>query len=481
MSIKSKAISGVKWTSVSSVFTISFQFIQLTFLARLISPDDFGLMGMILVVIGFAQRFADMGISNAIIHKQATTKEQLSSLYWLNIFVGLIIYIIVVVSSPLIVEYYQEDRLRDLIYISSFVFLIVPIGQQFQIHLQKNLEFKKLSIIDITTTVLGTFFTIFLAYKEFGVLALIYGQIFRSSVRVILLIYIGWNRWKPSFTFKGEGLRDYLNFGLFQLGEKIVNYFSANVDYLIIGRYLGSEILGIYTFAYQLVVFPITKINPVITKVAFPIFSKKQDNDAVLRNGYYQVTKLLSFVIVPLLTGVAVTAQSFVPFFFGEKWLNSIPLIQILAILGIIKTLGNPSGTIYLAKGRADMGFYWNIIVATANTIVFLFVVKYGVTVLAISYVSLVLIYFIAGRYIMWYIIKLGWYQYLDAIKNSFFSSVLMGLIVLLLYFLLTYYQFNNIATFVTIVLVGVITYIIVYYLLDKKYYKYIKDLILSK
>jgi len=177
MSLKQRAITGVKWTTISTMLVSSFQLIQLAILARLLGPSAFGLIGMVMVVVGFANAFADMGISNAIIHRQDTTKQQLSSLYWLNIFAGIVVCCIVVLASPLIVEFFQEPQLQNLLIFTSAVFLITPIGQQFQMLLQKELSFDKLAKIEVTSSFFGTVIAIIMAFLGFGALSLVLGQL----------------------------------------------------------------------------------------------------------------------------------------------------------------------------------------------------------------------------------------------------------------------------------------------------------------
>lgn len=155
---------------------ITLQFITLAILARLLSPLDFGLMGMILVVIGFARLFADMGISNAIIYRHDATREELSSLYWLNILAGIAVFFIVCASVPLVAAFYHEPRLNNLMYLAAIVFLITPFGQQFQILLQKELQFNQLAKIEIIGSITNAMVAITLAFWEMGVFSLIWAS-----------------------------------------------------------------------------------------------------------------------------------------------------------------------------------------------------------------------------------------------------------------------------------------------------------------
>ncbi len=296
MNLKRQAVSGIKWSGVSILIVTALQFVTLTILSRLLAPSDFGLLGMVMVVIGFAQIFADMGVSNAIIHRQDATKEALSGLYWLNILAGIIVFILIVIFTPLVVAFYNEPRLNNLLYLSALVFLITPLGQQFQVLLQKDLQFKKLANIEIACSLSSAGFAIFLAISGFGIFSLIWGYLVGALLKVILLCWGGWCQWKPDFQFSKKDLHGYISFGLYQMGEKTANYINSNLDYLLIGSLLGVKALGYYTLAYNLIIRPSSSINPIITKVAFPVFSIIQNDPDNLKNGYLKVLQLLSMV-----------------------------------------------------------------------------------------------------------------------------------------------------------------------------------------
>ncbi len=433
MNLKSQAVSGVKWSGVSMGVMTALQFITLAVLARLLSPSDFGLMGMIMVVIGFARSFADMGISNAIIHRQDATKDQLSSLYWLNIIAGIIVFFVVCASAPLVVGFYHEQRLYNLLYLTAVIFLITPFGQQFQIIMQKELRFNELAKIDIATSIVNSAVAIVLAFSGFGVYSLIWGQLAGTTTRVFMLLGTGLRNWGPGFHFSRRDLKGYLSFGLFQMGERSINYLNSNLDYLLIGSMLGAKSLGYYTLAYNLIIRPSSLINPVITKVAFPVFSRMQNDTAKLKRGYLKVLQLLSTVNFPMMAGLAVVAPIAVPVIFGEKWLPSIILIQILAIVGLLRSTGSPVGSLMLAKGRADLGFKWNLAL-TITQIPGLYVgAKLGGTVgVAIAFAILMCIYFIFN-YLVLIRILLGpcLREYIQSMWPSLWMSGVMAAVVL--------------------------------------------------
>jgi len=433
MSLKQKAVSGIKWSGISMGVVAALQFITLAVLARLLSPEDFGLMGMIMVVIGFAQAFSDMGVSNAIIHRQDATREQLSSLYWLNIIAGVAVFLVVCTLTPLVVGFYHEPRLSNLLYLTALIFLITPLGQQFQILLQKELKFNGLAKIEITHAAINSVVAIGAALLGFGVYSLIYGQLAATIVRVALLCGMSWRRWRPSLHFAKRDLKGYVSFGLYQMGERSINYLNSNLDYLLIGSIIGAKELGYYTLAYNLVIRPSSMINPVITKVAFPVFSRIQNEIEKLRKGYFKVLQLLSIVNFPLMAGLAAVAPVALPVIFGEQWLPSIILIQILTIVGLVRSIINPVGALLLAKGRADLGFKWNLGLAVIQLPgLFLGAKLGGVVGVAVAGAGLIILYSIFCYAILIRILIGSCLRdYIQSMWPALWMSCVMGVLVL--------------------------------------------------
>lgn len=362
MSFRQVAVSGAKWTSVSAAAAGLLQLLQLVVLARLLSPADFGLMGMVLVVVGFANSYADMGVSQALIFRQDTTPDEQSSLYWLNVMTGFLLYLLIVLLTPPITGFFAQPSLGPLILLTSLVFLITPFGQQFQILLQKELIFDRLAQVEIIATVAGAAVAIGGALVGFGVLSLVAGELANATVRALVLVVIGWRRWRPALIFNPTHLRGYLSFGMYQMGERSLNYFNKNIDKILIGRLLGPVLLGYYSLAFNLVLYPISIINPIITRVSYPIFARLQNEIEMLKQGYMEVMQILALINFPLFFGFAVTAPVVIPTFFGPQWMPSVLIAQILAGVGLIRSTGNPVGSLLYAKGYARLGFIWNLI-----------------------------------------------------------------------------------------------------------------------
>ncbi len=432
MILRDKAITGVKWTTLSFTITSILQFIQIFILARILDSSSFGLMAIVMVVIGFAQTFSDMGVSNAIIYRHDTTKNQLSSLYWLNIIAGISVFVILLILTPFIVNFYHQPQLTVLLILTSLVFLITPIGQQFQILLQKELVFDNLAKIDIISQMVGTFITILFAYLGFGVISIVFGQLANTTLRCICLLKSGWGTWHPNLHFHIPDLKNYLNFGMYQMGESTINYFNSNLDNITIGKFIGVNALGFYSFAFNIVLLPIQKINPIINRVAFPVFSKLQSHNNGLKDAYMYVLNIISVINFPIYIGMAVTAPIFIPLIFGNKWLPSIVLLQILVGVGLIRSIGNPIGSLLYAKGLANVGFKWNVIVMFTQVPGIILGAYYGGTLgVAIILLALNIFYFITSYILLIKRVLGGCLKdYLYSIWPAFWMSTIMGIIV---------------------------------------------------
>jgi lipopolysaccharide exporter len=359
MSLKRIAFLGARWTTISTGIVTAVQLLQTLILARLLSPEDFGLMAIVLMVLGFVQIYADMGISSAIIHRQDTTEEQLSSLFWLNILAGFVVFVVTVASSSIVVAAYNEPQLGHLILYAALVFLISPLGGQFGLLLQKELEFGTLAVCEIISTIFAASVTVIAAMEGLGVFSLVLGRLAGACLTAGLFGVIGWRRWRPRLHFCRTDLKGYLSFGLYQMGQSTLVFLTGQIDQLYIGIVLGPQLLGYYVFAWNLVLQPVMKLNYILTRVAFPLFARVQLESARLQRGYLALLWLLVTINAPIMVGGAATAPLWVPFFFGAKWLPAVVIVQILAFFSLIVSIMNPIDSVVLAKGRTDLALIW--------------------------------------------------------------------------------------------------------------------------
>lgn len=458
--MNSKAVSGVAWIGTAAALTAGLQFFQLAILAYLLAPSDFGLMAMVMLVIGLAQVFLDMGVSNAIIHRQDSKHEELSSLYWLNILAGITLFVLAQAGAPLAASLFGEPRLTELTRWACLAFLIAPFGQQFQILLQKELRFRTLSLIETGGAVAGFAISVSCALDGQGVYSLVWGYLGGGACTAAMFCWTGWRNWRPKFRFRRVDLQGYLGFGLYQMGERILNYLAARLDYGVIGAFMGAEALGFYNLAHYLTMMPYQRLNPVLTRVAFPLMARMQCDNDRLKKSFMVLQRIISTTNFPILFGLAATAPAFVLLVYGEKWYPAIGLIQILVFVAAFRSIINPTGSLMLAKGRADMGFYWTILVlAIQIPAVYLGVRHGGAEGIAVAMLAVQILGY-TGNYLVNIRALVGrcFREHLASIVPALVTSSMMGVVVLSLQSVTDTWSWP---TFLLQVLAGVVLYIL--------------------
>lgn len=387
MKLKDQAISGVKWTALENVISLIVSLASISILAKFLAPGDFGLMALATVVIGFSQAFVDMGFSNAILYKQNLTRVQLSTLYWLNLIAGAVVFSLIALGSGLIATFYSEPRLQDIMTLTGTIFLILPFGQQFAVLMRKELQFHLLSKIGISGRIVTLLVAIFLACDDYGVYSLVVSSLVGAVFTTFFMVVFGLGLHRPALTLKVSEVREFFSFGAYQMMEKIANYFNSNVDSLIVGRMLGVNELGIYSVAKQLTMRPAQMINPVITRVSLPLMAKVQDDICELKNIYLSSINYLCSVNFPIYFMVIFFAKDITLLMLGVKWLDAVPTIQLLAAYCGLRSVGNPVGALLLARGRARLAFIWNMALLAVLPLVMLLGSAWGLHGIALSLV----------------------------------------------------------------------------------------------
>jgi O-antigen/teichoic acid export membrane protein len=265
------------------------------------------------------------------------------------------------VSSPLVARFFGENDLARYLPLTGTAFLVGAFGTQFQVLFQKELRFNLLAVQEILAACAGGGIAIGLALAGFGVWSMVWGVVAQAVVRTVVIAIPGWLEWRPGFHFAARDLKGFVGFGSYQMGERTINYFNLRVDQLLIGALLGVQALGYYSFASNLTLQPQMKLNQVVNKVVFPVFSRVQDEEILLQRGYLKVLKVLTTLNAPMLVGLVLVAPIGVPLVFGEQWNAAVVLVQILSLFTLVRSTGSPIGNLLLAKGRADLGFYWNL------------------------------------------------------------------------------------------------------------------------
>lgn len=353
MSLRQKTITGLFWSFLSQGGKQVSQIIITVILARLLSPDDFGTLAMVTVFTNFAMIFSEMGVSSALIQKQDTHDRHYDSAFWLNIFAGIGLTLVFMAASPLIAWFYKKPELNPILLVVALNFLFSSFTIIQQTILTKEMDFKSLAVRDIVAVILAGVIGITLAYHGFGVWSLVYQLLSFTLINAILLWFL--SPWRPRLQFAISDIKDIFHFSAHLTGFNILNYFSRNIDQLLIGKFLGTQALGYYSLAYKIMLYPLQNISWVISKVMFPAFSKIQDDLEKVRTSYLKMVKAISLVSFPLMTGLFAVVPEFVHVVFGPKWEQLVILIRILCVCGMMQSIGTTIGNVLLSQGRADV------------------------------------------------------------------------------------------------------------------------------
>lgn len=361
MSLQKQVVAGVKWSTLSTIILAVTALFKISILARFLDKADFGLMAMVTFVMGFMNLFTDMGLTSAILHKQNITQNQYGSLYWLNMFVSIIMFGLLLLITPIVSTFYYQPELKVLIPLLGLNLIISGIGRMFKTIEQKNLLFKQISVIDITAAIFSLGFAVYLAVQNYGVYSLIFSALLQYTLSNIFYLLLGLKKYGLKLHFRFSETKPFLKIGMYQVGGQVVNYFNRDLDILIIGKFFSPEILGGYSLAKQLVMRPMQILNPILSKVASPTLAKFQDNVENLKRNYLRLINIIASINIPAYLLVFIFAPWIVEILYGNGFENIVILVRILSVYMLIRSVNSPVGSLVIATGRTDIEFYWNI------------------------------------------------------------------------------------------------------------------------
>ncbi len=401
MTLKHRTFSAVRWTTTAAVARALLQLAQVAVLARLLAPEDYGLMAMVAVVLGFARVFTDLGVNSAYVQRQDVTPEQRSSLFWLNVAMGGGLTLLILSCSPLLAGFFGDDRLTQLLMLAASTFVITALGQQVRMTAEKSLEFRPVVLTEISSAVVGFAAAVLAAYAGWGVYALILGAIVNAACGTVLAWLFLARGWRPMWRFQWADVRSFLGFGVALVANNIVNEFNRSIDLLLGGRMLAASALGLYSLPRQ-VVFQIQgMVNPIITRVGFPLIAQVQADIPKVRSIYLKTLNMTAATNAPLYVGIAFFAPEVVSIMLGDKWLAATDLLRLLAIWGFLRATGNPVGSLLLGVGRADLALKWNLAMLCLVPPVLWMGSRYGTLGLAWALLGFTVVTFIPGWYVL--------------------------------------------------------------------------------
>jgi O-antigen/teichoic acid export membrane protein len=378
-------------------------------------------MALVTFVLGFMNLFMDMGLTSAILHKQEVSDNEYASLYWINVVFSLVLFGLISLASPYIGTFYEEPELTTLIPLMAISIMFSALGRQFKTIEQKGLNFKYIALTDIVGAGVGMGVGIILAVKGYGVYALVYAALTQYAISNAIYFGKGMKDRGLLFHFSYGETKPFLKIGIYQVGGQIVNYFNRDLDILLIGKFFGSEVLGGYSLAKQLVKRPMRILNPIITKVASPVLSLVQNDKEQLKNKYLSFLNLVSTANFTAYSLLALFAYPAVLVFYGSDFSSIVIIVQILSGYMYLRSIGSPIGSLVIATGRTDYDFYWNLLVLLVMPLAIFVGAQFYVEMVALSlFLTMILLTLIAWRFLIFRLVKANFLEYAKALIPNF-------------------------------------------------------------
>ncbi len=352
-SLSQKVVRGGAW-----VFTLNFiirglGLIRTVILARLLLPSDFGLVGIAMITTSALLTFSGTGFATALIQKKSGISDYLNTAWCVEAIRGILLAFILFLLAPPIATFFNNPEAKPVIQVMAIAMALGGFTNVGIIYFQKELQFEKLFIYNLTTEIATLAVSISLAFILRNVWALVYGTIVGVMTKLILSYVL--HPFRPSFKFDLDKAKELFKFGKWLLGSGILVFLITQGDDIFVGKLLGIAALGFYTMAYRFSNLPATEITHVISQVTFPAYSKLQDNIPKLRESYLKVLQLTAFLSFPVTGLIFVLAPDFTRIFLAEKWMPMVPAMQVLALWGLLRSIYATRGPIFIAVGKPEI------------------------------------------------------------------------------------------------------------------------------
>lgn len=475
MTLKQKIISGTKWVTLANILGQILGIVSLIIYARLLSPDVFGIYAVLTIFVFFLAMFTDMGTAAAIIHIDNPSKKLLSSIFYFNIFIGIFLFSILTISSASISDFFNMPEVQQLLPLIAINFIFESFIVVQRALFEKSMNFKKITVIEVIARFFSLTFGITLAYLGFGVMGLVAQALLNSLITASLLWKV--SKWRPSWYFSIEEIKKIWVYTSQLTSFNFINYFARNADNFIIGKFLNSHALGIYSLAYKIMLYPLQNITQVATRVLFPAFSEIKNNHEQIKNAYLNLIFIIALLIFPIMTLLMVTVDTFVEIIFGNKWQGIATILFILAPVGAMQSITSTTGTLYMVKGKTNMMLKIGFINALITVIFFLIGVQFDLVGITFSYLLANFIMLYPNLMIAWKEINLTFKEGFYKILPIIIISLIMAIVILITKEYVTEVTSNNIQLLISLVLLGIFTYL----LLIKLFYGHLNFMNINK
>ena len=465
------AFNGLKWMTLGTIGRSLSQILQIAILTRFLPKESFGLVAMALFVINFTNLFVDMGFTSAIIHRQNISDKEYSSIYWFNIFISLVLVIILYLSASIISSFYNQSELSNVIRILSLNIIFLAIGRLHRTTLQKEFKFKQINIVDIISSFFGLLIAIILALINFKIYSLVYSTLSISLIASTSFIVLNLKDHPIKLHFRHKELNPFIKIGFFSMGSKIISYLSTDIDILIVGKFFGPSSLGLYSLSKQLVIKIFAVINPIITNILSPLLSYIQNDTKQVRSYFLKVTSILSITNLPIYVLVAIFSSEILTIVYGPDYIEANSILALLCFVYFINSINNPIGSLHIATGRTDLGFFWAVLSLVITPISIYFAALTSID--AVAYTKAILTLIMIFPFWLIQLRPITDIKFVDYIMQ-FINQIIFFIIVLVLVILVgnSFITTRHILLTIIVKLFLTITLFVSYiYLTDKRIY----------
>ena len=381
--LKEKTITSLKWQSLGRFSEVALSFLFGIILARLLSPSDFGILGVYAIFFALAGTFIDSGFSNALIQRKTITEKDCSTVFWFNTVLGIFFYLIFFLTSPLLADFFEIPILEDIIKVTAINILIGALTAVQRTLYRKYLDFRTTAIVNVVSTFLSGIVGIALAYIGFGVWSLVYQGLTSSIVYSALLWFF--SKWRPRFLFSKQSFNEMFAYGSKLLGASLISQIYYNAHTFVIGKFYTTQDLGLYNKGTGNAKILSTNLTAILSTVTFPILSQIQDDDERLIHAYRIYIKVTSLVIFFLMFVYAALAKPITLFLYGSKWEGAIIFMQIICFGLMFDHICNINCNIFNVKGRSDIVLKSEIVKRIVSMTMLLAAIPFGVVGICIS------------------------------------------------------------------------------------------------
>ncbi len=354
------AYSGILWQAFNRVGTNGIQFLIYLILARLLQPNDFGIIAILSVFINFSNLFISSGLGTALVQSKKVNDLDYSSVLYLSIFISCLLYIGIYATSPFIASYYRQESIAQLLRIYSISILFSAINGVQSSILYRNLEFKKISIISIFPLLFSGIISVTFAFFGFGIYSLVVYSLLNGILNVIVFAF--YTKWIPKLQFSVSRIKILFSFSYKLLLTNLIEEMYKNVYPLIFGRVYSAKVLGFYNFGKQIPLLLTSTINASVTSVAFPLYSRKQDETDGLKRMLRKSITTANFIVFPLMVFISTLFYQLIPILFTEKWQSSVSYVPLFCVIYGLSHLDTYNFQAISAKGRSDIILKYQIV-----------------------------------------------------------------------------------------------------------------------